>query len=178
MIRNIWAVGRNYADHAKELGNDVPKEPFIFLKAGSSAVFDEVVILPEWAEDIHHEIEVALRFDKNLNIDAFALALDLTERKKQKELKDKGLPWTLAKSFTGSCPISKATSITKLDELKNLRIQLKINSEIKQDGNTNQMIFDFETLIAFVKKHFPVCEGDWLLTGTPAGVGPIKKVIH
>lgn len=175
MIRNIWAVGRNYADHAKELGNAVPTEPLIFLKAGSSATLAAAEIhLPSWATEIHHEIELALQFDSNLQIHQACLALDLTERKKQNQLKAAGSPWTLAKSFTESCPLSRFFPVKNLDELKHLDIQLSVNGQLRQNGNTEQMIFSLETLIDYVRKHFPVVPGDLLLTGTPAGVGPLQ----
>src|SRR3989338_8387796 len=107
MIRNIWSIGRNYAEHAKELGNEVPAEPLIFLKAGSSAVLNSADFsLPSWATDIHHEVELALQFNDQLEISKAAVALDLTERTLQSKLKAKGSPWTLAKSFTNSCPVS------------------------------------------------------------------------
>lgn len=176
MIRNIWAVGRNYAEHAKELGNEIPSEPMIFLKAGSTAmVAAKEIQLPDWVTDVHHEVELALRFDENLQISEACIALDLTERDKQNKLKAKGHPWTLAKSFTGSCPLSNFFAVTDLEELKNLNITLKVNSEISQNGNTSQMIFPLEKLVEYVKKHFPVVAGDLLLTGTPSGVGPIKE---
>lgn len=174
MIQNIWAVGRNYAEHAKELGNEVPTEPMIFLKAGSSATLAANEIhLPDWAKDVHHEVELALRFDENLQISEACMALDLTERTKQNQLKSKGHPWTLAKSFKESCPLSNFFPVADLDELKNLNITLKVNGNIRQNGNTSQMIFELEQLITYVKKHFPVVAGDLLLTGTPSGVGPI-----
>lgn len=176
MIQNIWAVGRNYADHAKELGNEVPTEPMLFLKAGSTATLAAKEIhLPEWATEIHHEVELALQFDENLQIDEACIALDLTERNKQNQLKSKGHPWTLAKSFKESCPLSGFFAVSDLEELRNLEIILKINGEIRQKGNTSQMIFGYEKLIDFVRQHFPVVPGDLLLTGTPAGVGPIRR---
>ncbi|MGZ3770861.1 MAG: fumarylacetoacetate hydrolase family protein [Bdellovibrio sp.] len=176
MIQNIWAVGRNYSEHAKELGNEIPTEPMIFLKAGSCATLAAKEIhLPEWTNDVHHEAELALRFDENLQINEACLALDLTERAKQNQLKAKGHPWTLAKSFKESCPISNFFPVNDLDELKNLPIVLKVNGVTRQNGNTSQMIFSLEQLITYVKKHFPVVPGDLLLTGTPSGVGPIKK---
>ncbi|WP_347358130.1 fumarylacetoacetate hydrolase family protein [Bdellovibrio sp.] len=176
MIQNIWAVGRNYADHAKELGNEVPTEPMLFLKAGSSATLAAKEIhLPEWATEIHHEVELALQFDENLQIDEACIALDLTERNKQNQLKSKGHPWTLAKSFKESCPLSGFFAVSDLEDLKNLEIILRINGEVRQKGNTAQMIFGYEKLIDFVRLHFPVTPGDLLLTGTPAGVGPIRR---
>lgn len=176
MIQNIWAVGRNYAEHAKELGNEVPTTPLIFLKAGSSGTQASPEIhLPLWGKDIHHEVELALQFDHSLQISQACVALDLTEREVQNQLKAKGQPWTLAKSFKEACPLSKFFPVKNLSELENLEIQLKINGQVKQQGNTNQMIFKMPMLIEYVLAHFPVTPGDLLLTGTPSGVGPIKK---
>lgn len=176
MIQNIWAVGRNYAEHAKELGNEIPSEPLVFLKAGSCATFAAPEIhLPSVNSDIHHEIELALQFNDNLAIDKACVALDLTERTKQAQLKAKGQPWTLAKSFKEACPISNFFPVSDLSELKKLQLILKINGEIRQQGNTQQMIFSLESLIDFVRQHFPVMPGDLLLTGTPSGVGPLKS---
>lgn len=175
IIRNIWAVGRNYADHAKELGNDVPVKPLIFLKAGSSASVNSTeIILPHWTEEVHHEVELILKFSSHLHIIEGAVALDLTERNLQNEAKKAGLPWTLAKSFDGSCPISSFFSVRHLENLKDLTLRLWVNDELRQEGNTKQMIFDCAQLVDYVKGHFPVCHGDLLLTGTPAGVGPLK----
>ena len=175
MIRNIWAIGRNYADHAKELGNSVPAAPMVFLKAGSTAVFSGEIILPTWTQDVHHEVELGLIFDDTLEISRACLALDLTERKRQGEAKSQGAPWTLAKSFTGSCPLSAPFLFSDLNELQNLDLELKINGEIRQKGNTRDMIFPITTLIDYVRNHFPVCPGDLLLTGTPSGVGPLLR---
>ncbi|MBO9668419.1 MAG: fumarylacetoacetate hydrolase family protein, partial [Bdellovibrio sp.] len=171
MIQNIWAIGRNYAEHAKELGNEVPTEPLVFLKAGSCATLaSKEIHLPAWAKDVHHEVEIALQFDENLQISAACVALDLTERTKQSQLKAKGQPWTLAKSFTESCPLSAFFPVNDLDELRNIGIKLSVNGELRQNGNTEQMIFPYEKLIDFVRHHFPVMPGDLLLTGTPSGV--------
>jgi acylpyruvate hydrolase len=175
MIRNVWAIGRNYADHAKELGNEVPKEPLIFLKAGSCVVQSSEICLPAWSQEVHHEVELALQFDDNLDIKKAAVALDLTERHFQNLLKAKGSPWTLAKSFTQSCPLSNFFEVGYLGELQNLDISLSVNGELRQRGNTSQMIFSLRQQIDYVKEHFPVCPGDLLLTGTPAGVGVIRR---
>lgn len=180
MIRNIWAIGRNYADHAKELGNEVPtaasSEPMIFLKAGSSAVLDNAEFsLPAWSTEVHHEVELALRFGDDLKIHQAAVALDLTERALQTKLKAKGSPWTLAKSFTDSCPLSGFFVVNSLDELRDLEISLRVNSELRQKGRTSQMIFPLEAQIEYVLKHFPVCPGDLLLTGTPSGVAALQR---
>lgn len=174
IIRNIWAVGRNYAEHAKELGNEVPKEPLIFLKAGSCLVDGDEIQLPAWAKDVHHEVELALQFDERWHIHRAAVALDLTERTLQSQLKAKGSPWTLAKSFTNSCPLSDFFEVRHLDELKNLEIILKVNGQVRQKGNTQQMIFSLKQQVKYTLDHFPVCANDLLLTGTPSGVAAIK----
>lgn len=175
MIQNIWAVGRNYAEHAKELGNEIPTEPMIFLKAGSCAsVAAKEIHMPHWTKELHHEVELALRFDDNLQISDACLAIDITDRNKQNELKSKGHPWTLAKSFKGACPLSNFFSVNDLSELENLELSLKVNGDVRQQGRTSQMIFSLEQLIHFVREHFPVQPGDLLLTGTPSGVGPFK----
>ncbi|MBC7458712.1 MAG: fumarylacetoacetate hydrolase family protein [Bdellovibrionaceae bacterium] len=172
MHKNIWAVGRNYADHAKEMNAVPTKEPMIFLKAGSSLNHDQVITLPDWSEDIHHELELAFLIDKNLNLSHMTLALDLTARDKQAEAKRTGAPWTLAKSFTGACPVGKWVPIQNIETLN---LYLLKNEQIVQTTPANDMIFKPEFLLDYIKKHFPVMENDILLTGTPAGVGPCKK---
>ncbi len=171
-IQNIWAVGRNYVDHAKELGHEVPKEPLVFLKAGSSAHWGEQIPLPLHSRDVHFELELALRFNSSLELDAAGLALDLTARDVQQRLKAEGQPWTLAKSFKASCPLSEFVELPQ--HLPHFQLELKVNQQLRQVGHTSQLIFNFEVLRRFVLAHFPVQEGDLLLTGTPAGVGPLK----
>lgn len=178
MIRNIWAVGRNYRDHAKEMGAAVPTKPMIFLKAGSTATVSRDVPLFTGSKDIHHEVEIALRFgstpDANgkLLFDGAAVALDLTARDLQAEAKKGGLPWTLAKSFRHSCPISAMVAIS--NQVPHFKFELEVNGEKRQKGDTNDMIFDFETLRLYVQENFPVEPGDLLLTGTPEGVAALK----
>lgn len=174
MIPNIWCVGRNYADHAKELGNAVPPTPLIFLKAGSCAQFSSMIELPSWAEEVHHEVELALRFGPNLRIDGAAVALDLTERRVQSAAKSKGEPWTRAKSFRGACPLSDFKLVRDLSDFDSLDIALAINNDIRQIGNTRDFIFSASFLVEHVLQYFPVMPGDILLTGTPAGVGPLN----
>jgi 2-keto-4-pentenoate hydratase/2-oxohepta-3-ene-1,7-dioic acid hydratase in catechol pathway len=176
IIRNIWAIGRNYAEHAKELGNEVPSEPLIFLKAGSTAVINTAEFaIPSWAQNVHHEVELALKFNTQLKIDKAAVALDLTERTLQQKLKAKGSPWTLAKSFINSCPLSDFFEVSSLNELKKLNIYLTVNGELRQKGNTSQMIFSLEQQLEYLLAHFPVCPGDVLLTGTPSGVAALTR---
>ncbi len=173
MIQNVWAVGRNYSDHAKELGNTVPENPLIFLKAGSTVTLKDEFSLPTHSDDVHHELEIALRFGPDLEFDAAHLALDLTARDLQNKLKAAGQPWTLAKSFKESCPLSKPMPLPPA--IPHFEFELKVNGEVRQRGNTRDMVFDFETLRRYVLDRFPVCPGDILLTGTPAGVARLNR---
>jgi acylpyruvate hydrolase len=176
IIRNIWAVGRNYADHAKELGNQVPTSPLIFLKAGSSATVNSTeIILPHWADEVHHEIELALKFSSRMTIMEGAVALDLTDRTAQNLAKSEGKPWTMAKSFHDACPVSAFFQIKNLDELKDLELRLWVNDELRQQGSTRQMIFEIPYLLEYIQEYFPVCPGDLFLTGTPAGVAALRE---
>lgn len=175
MIRNIWAVGRNYQDHNLEMKSTAPSRPMIFLKAGSSAtVHSNEIVLPHWVEEVHHEVELALKISQNLTVVEGAVALDLTERRVQSAAKKNGEPWTLCKSFDGACPISASFLIRKLEDVGDLRLRLWVNDELKQDGRTSQMIFNCSRILEDVKTYFPICPGDWILTGTPAGVGPLR----
>lgn len=173
---NIWAVGRNYSDHAKEMGATVPSKPMIFLKAGSTALTDDSVKLWRGSNDIHHEVEIALRFGSfgrgpggDLKFDAAALALDLTARDLQTKLKADGHPWTLAKSFIASCPMGPTIEIS--NEVPHFEFEFSVNGSVRQHGNTEDMVFGFEDLRRYCLECFPVQPGDWLLTGTPSGVG-------
>ncbi len=183
---NIWAVGRNYRDHAKELGNTVPSKPMIFLKSGSTIEAGQICELWNGSNDIHHEIEIALRFGspassrevsqdlpKDLHFDAAALALDLTARDHQARLKSEGHPWTLAKSFRGSCPLGRFIEIPA--QVPHFEFELSVNGAVRQHGSTKDMVFDFETLRRYVLENFPVVPGDLLLTGTPAGVSRLAS---
>lgn len=175
---NIWCVGRNYIDHAKELGNEVPTEPLFFLKAGSCAVYSKMITFPTWSEEIHHELEIAFQYGPERTFEKVALALDLTERKKQSLLKNKGQPWTLAKSFIGACPLSEARSLKEIpshEDFLSWTFKLEVNGQLRQEGRLADAVFKPESLSKYAQIHFPVQPGDWLLTGTPSGVGPLQK---
>lgn len=172
-IQNIWAVGRNYSDHAKEMGQPIPAEPMIFLKSGGCLVQGDFK-LPTFSNEIHHELELAVQFDDQLNVSAATLALDLTARDLQAKLKSQGHPWTLAKSFRNACPVGTFFKVNSLKELENLTFSLKVNGEVRQSASTRDMIFKIADLAKYIVERFPVQPGDLLLTGTPAGVGPIK----
>ena len=174
LIRNIWAVGRNYADHAKELGNALPKEPLFFLKAGSSVQTGPELLLSSQLGEIHHEVELAFKLDQNLRPTHFAIALDLTDRTAQTKAKAEGLPWTRAKSFKGACVLGEWKAFNETADFYSQEIELKINGEVRQKATLEQMIFKHNELITALDKNFPIVAGDILLTGTPSGVGPLK----
>jgi acylpyruvate hydrolase len=183
LIHNIWAVGRNYADHAKELGHATPEshsDPMIFLKAGSTIVENgETFSLPRFSHDVHHECEIALQFANvergHVEFSHITVALDLTARDIQNELKKKAHPWTLAKSFKSSCPIGPLTPLAHGLDLQNLHFALSVNGQIRQRGASSDMIHSIEKVAKYVLAHFPVRSGDLLLTGTPAGVAPLHR---
>ena len=181
IIRNIWAVGRNYQDHIREMnpnpkaGSTPSENPIIFLKAGSSAsVNSNRILLPWWTTEVHHEVELALKLNPQLRVMEGAIALDLTERSLQKSAKEQGLPWTVAKSFDGACPVSAFFPFTKFQEAQDLEIKLWVNGELRQHGHTRQMIFKCEEILSYLLERFPLCPGDLILTGTPSGVGPLQ----
>lgn len=178
MISNIWCVGRNYSEHAQELGNPIPEEPLIFLKAGSCLNTSSTITLPDWTNTIHYECELALSLNAHGQPQSLALALDLTARDVQNQLKDKRSPWTLAKSFTGACPISPFITFKNLDHFHELEFCLIKNGLTVQKGHPANMIFPVKTLLSYICKHFPVVDGDLVLTGTPSGVGPLEKGDH
>lgn len=186
-MSELWCIGRNYAEHAKELGNEIPSEPLIFLKSGQCMTLGHEIRWPEWAEDVHHEIELAFKVGTQMQFSKVALALDLTERKKQNQLKSKGQPWTLAKSFLGSAPFSDPVNWPPShslaspshagfseDEIFSWPLILEVNGELRQKGSLSQTLFKPEIIKSYVKKHFPLHAGDWILTGTPSGVASLK----
>ncbi|HLS95266.1 2-keto-4-pentenoate hydratase/2-oxohepta-3-ene-1,7-dioic acid hydratase in catechol pathway [Sphingobacterium allocomposti] len=180
----IIAVGRNYIDHAKELNNPVPSTPVIFMKPDTAVLKDNKdFYYPEFSNDIHYEVEVVLRIcneGKHVSqkfahkyYDAVGLGIDFTARDIQAQHKEKGLPWELAKSFDHSAVVSPLIPKEELGDLKDMAFSLQKNGDVVQSGNTKDMIFDFDTLIAFISKYITLRKGDLIYTGTPVGVGPI-----
>ena len=180
----IIAIGRNYADHIKELNNERPDEPVIFMKPDTAVLKQgEVFYYPDFSSDVHYEVEVLLKISKmGKNIEEqfahkyyeeIGLGLDMTARDLQAKLKAKGLPWEIAKGFNGSAMLSDFVPKKGFD-LKNLDFSLKLNNEIKQEGNTAMMLYSFDAIIAYISKFFTLKVGDVIFTGTPAGVGPVK----
>jgi 2-keto-4-pentenoate hydratase/2-oxohepta-3-ene-1,7-dioic acid hydratase in catechol pathway len=181
----ILCIGRNYEDHAKELKNPLPPEPIIFLKPDSALLRNnDPFFLPDFANSFHHEVEIVVRINrlgKNIEekfahryYDEIGLGIDFTARDLQDELRSKGLPWEKCKAFDSSAVISKFVRKDKFRNVNNLNFHLEINDEIRQKGNTSDMIFKIDQIITHVSKYFTLKIGDYIFTGTPAGVGPVK----
>lgn len=180
----VVCVGRNYAAHAKELNNPIPVEPILFMKPATALVpLTDPISVSTIAQPVHYELEVAVLLGKTLKnadevdastaIDAVGLALDLTLRELQNELKARGEPWEKAKAFDGSCPVSAFIPNDNLD-LTALEFELKLNNEVRQQGNTGDMLIPIVQLIQYASRHFTLNAGDIILTGTPAGVGELN----
>lgn len=185
----IIAIGRNYAEHAKELNNPVPAVPVIFMKPDTALLRENKPFYhPDFSEEIHHEIELVLKVckeGKHINekfasgyFDEVGLGIDFTARDVQQRHKEKGLPWELAKAFDGSAPISHFVSKSKFSDLYNINFKLDINGETRQIGNTKDLLFSFERIIAFVSKCITLKKGDLIFTGTPEGVGRVNVGDH
>ncbi|MFC5650682.1 fumarylacetoacetate hydrolase family protein [Paenibacillus solisilvae] len=182
-IRNIYCVGRNYALHAKELGNDVPGQPMIFSKPTHALHPAEGRLqLPGGVGEIHHELELVVRIaapyeqGKSLTqlIDGVALGIDWTARDVQNVLKEKRHPWLLAKGFKGSAVLSDFTAFKGAEAFEQLQFSLRMNGEIIQSGSPKDMIFPLEQLVNYIGTQYGLGAGDIIYTGTPAGVGPVK----
>jgi len=181
----IIAVGRNYIDHAKELNNAVPTEPVIFLKPDTAVLKDNKdFYYPEFSKDVHYECEFVVRIcneGKHVSkkfaykyYDAVGLGIDFTARDLQSKLKEKGLPWELAKAFDHSAVISSLIPKEEFAAINAVNFSLKKNNVVVQEGNTKDMIFDIDTLIVYISKYITLRKGDLIYTGTPAGVGPVQ----
>jgi 5-carboxymethyl-2-hydroxymuconate isomerase len=185
-IGKILCIGRNYADHIKELGNETPDAPVLFMKPASSVIDDGGTIrIPPYSKDCHHEAELALligKTGKNIpaeqvmeHVAGFGVAIDLTLRDVQSEQKKKGLSWEIAKGFDTSCPLSSFVSTGQIRDPQNLTIRLTVNGELRQNGSTAMMIHPLTDLVSYMSRMFTLEAGDVILTGTPAGV---SKLTH
>jgi 2-keto-4-pentenoate hydratase/2-oxohepta-3-ene-1,7-dioic acid hydratase in catechol pathway len=181
----IICVGRNYAEHAKELNNDVPTSPVIFMKPKSALLLPEKPLYyPEFTDDLQYECELVVRINKNGKFiqEKFAkkyysevsLGIDFTARDLQRDLQKKGLPWEIAKAFDGSAAVGNFVNLTPEMEIQKMNFQLKLNDETVQDGKTSDMIFHVDKIIAYVSRFFALNIGDLVFTGTPSGVGPVN----
>jgi 2-keto-4-pentenoate hydratase/2-oxohepta-3-ene-1,7-dioic acid hydratase in catechol pathway len=180
----IFCIGRNYAEHAKELGNAVPEEPVIFMKPKSALLQAHTPFYyPEFTNELHFECELVLRISKNGKYiqekfadkyyDAITTGIDFTARDIQKELKEKGLPWEKAKAWDNSAVVGKWIPITEIKDKSAINFSLKVNKELRQQGISSQMIHSFDQIISYISNYFSVNIGDLIFTGTPAGVAEV-----
>jgi len=181
----IFAIGRNYAEHIKELNNERPNDPVVFTKPDTAVLRNnEPFYYPDFSKDIHHEVELVLRIckeGKNIEekfshkyYDAVGIGIDFTARDLQSKLKEKGLPWDIAKGFNGSAPLSdKFIPVSEFKDLNNINFKLQVDGQLKQAGNTSLLLFSFDYIISYLSKFFTLRTGDLIFTGTPKGVGPV-----
>lgn len=178
----IICVGRNYADHAKELGNDIPAEPVIFMKPKSALLQSHTPFYyPEFTNELHYECELVLRISKNGKYiqarhasnyyNGITVGIDFTARDIQNQLMEKGLPWEKAKAFDNSAAVGKFIDLTPTFNKKNINFSFLKNKEVVQKANSADMIFSFDTIIEHISNYFSLNIGDLIFTGTPAGVG-------
>ncbi|MCK6650664.1 MAG: fumarylacetoacetate hydrolase family protein [Bacteroidia bacterium] len=181
----IICIGRNYAEHAKEMNAAVPTEPVFFLKPDTALIKDDQPFYyPDFSKEIHHEVELVLKISKaGKNIapefahkyyDEIGVGIDFTARDIQAKCKEKGLPWEKAKAFDGSAPIGKFIHKNELQDMNNISFHLTVNGNTVQKGNTKDLLFSFDAVVAYVSKFFTLKTGDLIYTGTPEGVGPVK----
>lgn len=182
----IICVGRNYANHAKELNNEVPKTPILFLKPETSLLLKKhPFFIPDWTKNVHHEVEIVVKINRlgkhieerfaHKYYNEISVGIDFTARDIQDELKNAGQPWERAKAFDGAAVVGKFVDKSQFKSLHNLHFKLAKNGEIVQSGNTSDMLFSIDKLIAVASEYFTLKIGDLIYTGTPAGVGPVAK---
>ncbi|WP_396186517.1 fumarylacetoacetate hydrolase family protein [Flavobacterium sp.] len=182
----IICIGRNYVNHIEELQNERPTEPVIFMKPDSAVLLKQhPFVIPEFSNDIHHEIELIVRINKvgkyidtkfaHKYYDEISVGIDFTARDLQNELKAKGLPWEKAKSFDGSAVIGEFLQKKQFNSLENITFELTNNNKIVQKSNTSHMLWKIDELISYVSQYFTLKIGDIIFTGTPEGVAKIKS---
>lgn len=180
----LICIGRNYTDHIKELENEKPTDPVVFLKPDTSILLKkQPFFIPDFSDDVHHEVEVLVKIKKvgkhiakkfaHKYYDEIGLGIDFTARDLQAQLKAKGLPWEKAKAFDGAAVIGKWLPKTQFNDVNNISFSLKKNDEVVQTGNTELMLWKIDELIEYVSKYFTLKIGDIIFTGTPAGVGKV-----
>ena len=182
----IICIGRNYLDHAKELGNKIPTSPLFFLKPDTAIQpKGHPFFIPDFSNNIHFEVELVVKISKNgKNIDEkfahkyyneIGIGIDFTARDIQEECKKNGLPWERAKGFDGSAQISNEFINKELLILNDINFSLSLNNSIMQTGNSKNMIFSFDQIISYISKYYTLRAGDLIYTGTPSGVGKVKR---
>lgn len=181
----IICIGRNYAEHARELNNTVPTEPVFFMKPDTALLKDgESFYYPDFTNDLHHELEIVLKINKvgkhikeqfaHKYYSEIGLGIDFTARDIQEQQKAKGLPWEKAKAFDGSAPIGKFVNKDTLNDMSAIDFELRVNGNTRQIGNTKDLLFSFDEIIAYISKFVTLKVGDLIYTGTPAGVASVK----
>lgn len=181
----IICIGRNYVKHIEELQNERPDEPVVFMKPDSAVLLKQhPFVIPEFSEDIHHEIELIVKINKvgkyiepkfaHKYYDEISVGIDFTARDLQQKLKDKGLPWEKAKAFDGSAVIGEFVSKEKFQSVDNLNFELTNNGKVVQSGNSSLMLWKIDELIATISQYFTLKIGDIIFTGTPEGVAQVK----
>jgi acylpyruvate hydrolase len=184
-VGKVVCVGRNYASHVKELNNPIPAEPLLFMKPATALKpISEPISLPSYSQDCQYEIEIAILIGNKLArasiseavkaIAGYGLALDLTLRDIQQQLKQQGYPWERAKAFDGSCPIAPFVKLDNTVNLQAIEFSLQIDEVVKQHGNSRDMLWPIAELLSHISHYFSLTPGDIVLTGTPAGVGRLQ----
>ena len=182
----VVCVGRNYRDHALELGNDIPAHPLLFIKPASALQpLNKPIHWPQHLGSCHHELELCLLIGKPLEsptpnaamaaIWGYSLGLDLTLRDQQSWLKSQAMPWERAKAFAGSAPMGSFIPAARISSVRDLQLELQINGSVRQAGETSAMLFTVLELLCDAAHAFTLQPGDIVMTGTPAGVGPLRR---
>ena len=185
-VGKIVCLARTYKKHAIEMNSKIPNKPVLFLKPASSIIFNsQSIIFPKVSNSLHHEVELGVVIEKKCKnvskenaldyVLGYLLALDITARDIQADAKKKGLPWSIAKGFDTFAPISNIILKNEIEDPNNINLSLKVNGKIKQKSNTKNMIFSVEKIIEYISNIMTLERGDLIMTGTPEGVGEIKK---
>lgn len=183
-VRRIYCVGRNYAEHAKEMGESEREPPFFFAKPAGAACTVDCVPFPSMTDNLHHELELVVALagggadlptgEAMSRVFGYAVGVDLTRRDLQAQAKKQGRAWTTAKGFDFSAPVSEIRPAAQCRDQHRAAMKLAVNGEIRQQGNTADMIWSVAEIIAELSRYFELCAGDLIFTGTPAGVGPLR----
>jgi 2-keto-4-pentenoate hydratase/2-oxohepta-3-ene-1,7-dioic acid hydratase in catechol pathway len=182
----IICVGRNYVEHIKELNNEAPNEPVLFLKPDTAILLKkQPFFIPEFSNEVHHEVEILVkinRIGKHIDrkfahkyYDEIGLGIDFTARDLQSKLKEKGLPWEKAKAFDGAAVVGSFLSKSDFKDINDINFRLEKNDEVQQRGNTSSMLWKIDTLIEYISKYFTLKIGDIIFTGTPSGVAKVDS---
>jgi 5-carboxymethyl-2-hydroxymuconate isomerase len=183
-VGKILCLGRNYAEHAKEMQSDVPDRPLVFIKPSTALISDgQDILIPRLSREVHHEVELVVAIGKTgkhlqqeqakEHILGYGVGLDMTLRDVQNEAKRKGLPWSIAKGFDTSAPVSDIVPASMIANPAALEIQCRVNGTLRQKSRADQMIFSVEQIISYLSTLFTLERGDLIFTGTPAGVGTV-----